>query len=99
MHVTIVHIQVKPQHFAEFIEATARNHAGSVLEPGCVRFDVLRSAANPAQFVLYEAYRTVADAAAHKQTAHYMAWRDAVTDWMAAPRQGVAYDGLYPSLI
>ena len=24
------------------------------------------------------------------------AWRDAVTDWMAEPRRGVAYTGLYP---
>ena len=33
---------------------------------------------------------------AHKDTAHYLAWRDAVADWMAAPRQGVPYTGLMP---
>jgi (4S)-4-hydroxy-5-phosphonooxypentane-2,3-dione isomerase len=46
--------------------------------------------------VLYEAYASEADAAAHKQTAHYLKWRDAVADWMASPRQGVRYRGLYP---
>lgn len=64
-------------------------------EAGNRRFDVLQSAEDPTRFVLYEAYASVADAAAHKQTAHYLAWRDAVADWMAVPRQGVPYRGLF----
>ncbi|MGF1644260.1 MAG: antibiotic biosynthesis monooxygenase [Thiotrichales bacterium] len=99
MHVTLVHVRVKSEHIAEFIEATARNHAGSVSEPGCLRFDVLRAADDPHCFVLYEAYRTAAAAAAHKQTPHYAIWRDAVADWMAEPRHGIRYEGLYPDLI
>jgi autoinducer 2-degrading protein len=47
--------------------------------------------------VLYEAYASAADAAAHKLTAHYLAWRDAVAAWMAAPREGVVYHGLLPA--
>jgi (4S)-4-hydroxy-5-phosphonooxypentane-2,3-dione isomerase len=50
----------------------------------------------PAQFILYEAYASEEDAAAHKQTAHYLAWRDRVADWMAKPREGLRYDGLFP---
>ena len=65
-------------------------------EPGNRRFDVLQSSEDPGQFVLYEAYASADDAQAHKQTAHYQAWRDAVADWMAEPRRGVSCNGLFP---
>jgi autoinducer 2-degrading protein len=97
MHVTIVHVRVKPEHVAEFIDAIRINHEGSVKEPGNLRFDILQSAEDPTRFVAYEAYADEAAAKAHKETAHYLAWRDKVADWMAEPRQGVRYDGLFPS--
>ena len=96
MQVTLVHVHVKSAHIDDFIETTRLNHEASVQEPGNRRFDVLQSSDDPARFVLYEAYASAEDAAAHKQTAHYAAWRDAVADWMAEPRRGVAYTGLYP---
>jgi autoinducer 2-degrading protein len=96
MHVTLVHVQVKPDCLDDFITATRANHVASVMEPGNLRFDVLQSAADPHQFVLYEAYTDAEAAAAHKSTAHYLAWRDAVAGWMSAPRRGIAYDGLFP---
>jgi autoinducer 2-degrading protein len=96
MQVTIVHVHVKPGHAEEFIEATRLNHEASVAEPGNRRFDVLRSPDEPDRFVLYEAYADAESAAAHKQTAHYLAWRDTVADWMAEPRRGVPYQGLFP---
>ena len=96
MHVTLVHVQVKPDHVNDFITATKRNHEASINESGNRRFDVLQSPENPAHFVLYEAYVSAEDAAAHKQTEHYLAWRDTVADWMAEPRQGIRYDGLFP---
>lgn len=96
MQVTMVHVQVKPAHITDFIEATRNNHEASVREAGNLRFDILQSRDDPASFVLYEAYASEADAAAHKQTAHYLSWRDTVADWMAAPRQSSSYDGLYP---
>lgn len=96
MHVTLVHVHVKPEHIDDFIAATKLNHETSIQEAGNRRFDVLQSPENSARFILYEAYLSGEDAAAHKQTAHYLAWRDAVADWMAEPRQGVRYDGLFP---
>lgn len=96
MHTTLVHVHVKPEKVDEFIRATEKNHLASVQEPGNSRFDVLQSADDPCQFVLYEAYRTAEDAAAHKDTAHYLEWRDTVADWMASPRKGVLHRGLYP---
>ncbi len=97
MLVTLVHVHVKPEHVDDFIEATRRNHEGSVQEPGNLRFDVLQSAEDPTRFVLYEAWRDEAAMAAHKETAHYLAWRETVADWMAEPRQGVPYRGLFPA--
>lgn len=99
MYVTLVHVNVKPGHIDDFIEATRRNHEASVQEPGNRRFDVLQASGDPAQFVLYEAYASAADAQAHKLTAHYLAWRDAVADWMAEPRRGVAYSGIFPQTV
>lgn len=96
MHVTLVHVHVKPDHIDDFIAVTKRNHEASIREAGNRRFDVLQSPDNPGQFVLYEAYVSAEDASAHKQTAHYLAWRDAVADWMAEPRQGIRYEGLFP---
>ena len=96
MHVTLVHVTVKPGHIGDFIEATRLNHEASIQETGNRRFDVLQSPDNPQQFVLYEAYTSAADAAAHKQTAHYLAWRDTVADWMETPRRGEPYTGLLP---
>lgn len=96
MQVTIVHVRVKPKYVADFIEATRRNHEASVREAGNLRFDVLQSRDDATRFVLYEAYASNEAAAAHKQTAHYLSWRETVADWMAEPRQGVGYEGLFP---
>jgi autoinducer 2-degrading protein len=96
MHVTLVHVHVKAEHVNDFIAASRANHEASILESGNRRFDILQSADDPARFVLYEAYASAADAAAHKETAHYRNWRETVADWMAEPRQGVPYQGLFP---
>ncbi len=94
MHVTLVHVHVKAEHVDDFITASLANSAASSKEPGNRRFDVLQSTDDPTRFVLYEAYASPEDAAAHKQTEHYMSWRETVADWMAEPRQGVQYKGL-----
>jgi autoinducer 2-degrading protein len=96
MQVTIVHVTVKPDNIDDFIEASRLNHELSVTEPGNRRFDVLQSADNPTQFVLYEAYKNADEAAKHKETDHYKQWRETVAEWMAQPRQGVPYNGLFP---
>ena len=96
MYVTIVYASVKPEKVEAFKEACRLNHENSIREAGNVRFDILQSADDPAKFVFYEAYKTQQDAVAHKETAHYLAWRDTVADWMAEPRKGIVYDGLYP---
>lgn len=97
MQTTLVHVRVKPEHIDEFIAATQINHEASIQEPGNRRFDLLQSPEDPTHFILYEAYLSAETAAEHKQTPHYLAWRDTVADWMAEPRQGIRYDGLFPN--
>ncbi|MBL0167763.1 MAG: antibiotic biosynthesis monooxygenase [Propionivibrio sp.] len=97
MHVTLVHVRVRPEDIDAFIAATRANHEASVTEPGNRRFDVLQAPDDPARFILYEAYASTADAAAHKETAHYLAWREAVAGMMAEPRRGEPMNGLFPA--
>ncbi len=97
MHITLVHVRVKPEAVAAFIAATRANHEASIREPGNRRFDVLQAPNDPARFILYEAYATADDATTHKATTHYLAWRDAVADLMAEPRRGEPMNGLLPA--
>jgi len=96
MHVTLVYVHVKADCVDAFIAACQANHMASIEEPGNRRFDVLQSPDDANRFVLYEAYAGAEDAAAHKQTAHYLSWRETVADMMAEPRVGLPYYGLYP---
>lgn len=97
MHITLVHVRVKSEAIDAFIAATRANHEASIQEDGNRRFDVLQSPDDPARFILYEAYASADDAAAHKVTAHYLAWRDAVAELMAEPRRGETMNGLFPA--
>ncbi len=68
MHVTLVHVKVKPERVEDFVAATRANHEGSVREPGNRRFDVLQDPADPTRFLLYEVYASEADAAVMRAT-------------------------------
>jgi (4S)-4-hydroxy-5-phosphonooxypentane-2,3-dione isomerase len=97
MRVTCVTVYVKQPFVEAFIAATIENHNGSVREPGNLRFDVLQYSEDSCRFMIYEAYESDEAAAAHKQTAHYLTWRDTVADWMARPREGVTYKIVCPT--
>ncbi|HQH28293.1 MAG TPA: antibiotic biosynthesis monooxygenase, partial [Oligoflexia bacterium] len=83
MYIVNVHISVKPGCVEQFRQATIENALQSIEEPGVARFDVLQQEDQPERFLLVEAYRSVDDAAKHKETAHYLRWRDAVAGMMA----------------
>jgi len=97
MLIVHVHARVKPELIEAFKEATITNARHSVQEPGVARFDVIQQADDPARFVLVEVYRTSDAPAQHKETAHYIIWRDAVTPMMAEPRTSVKYSNLFPA--
>ena len=95
---TVVHVsaRVKPEAVEAFRAASIDNARHSVREPGVARFDVVQSTEDPARFVLVEVYRTPDAPAAHKATAHYTRWRDAVADLMAEPRTAARYVNVAP---
>jgi len=97
MIVTCVHVNVKPDNIQDFIEAMRENHQGSVQEPGNMRFDVSQQADDPCRFMIYEAFESEEAVARHKETAHYLRWRDTVKDFMAGDRYGVKYNIIEPS--
>ncbi len=96
MHVTIVHVHVKTEHIDDFIVACKENHLSSIQEKGNFRFDVMQQDQDSSRFVLYESYQNENAAKAHKDTNHYLKWRETVADWMASPRQGILHRGLFP---
>lgn len=97
MIVTCVHIKVKPDKVDSFINETIANHRLSVKEPGNLRFDLIQQADDLSRFMLYEAYESEDAAASHKNTAHYLRWRDAVADFMDEPRKGIKYNIIEPN--
>ena len=76
--------------------ATIENAAHSVREAGVARFDVVQQSDDPTRFVLIEVYRYEPEVAAHKDTAHYAKWRDAVAPMMAEPRRSAKYSNIFP---
>ena len=92
-----VDIAVRVDRIADFLAASVENATTSLTEPGVLRFDVLRDEADPAHVVFVEVYRDAEAASAHKQTAHYAAWRDAVADLMARPRTRLTYTPVVPT--
>ena len=96
MLIVHVFVHVKADSVAAFTAATLENARNSVQEPGVVRFDIVQQDDDPTRFLLLEIYRTAADPARHKETAHYAAWRDAVEPMMAEPRRSVKYRALFP---
>jgi quinol monooxygenase YgiN len=68
-------------------EIAAAFTAATRAEPGCLWFDWYRSLANPAEYVLVEAFRDGEAGAAHVNSAHFkQAQRDLPPHLAATPR-------------
>lgn len=96
MLVVHVHVRVKPEFIEAFKQASTANARESLKEPGIARFDLVQHEDDPSRFVLVESYRTADAPAAHKATAHYAAWRDAVAPMMAEPRSSEKFRSVFP---
>lgn len=94
----VIHVQVRvhAESVEAFRRATLANASHSLAEPGVARFDVLQQADDPTRFMLAEVYRTAEAVAAHKETPHYLSWRDAVAPMMAEPRKSVKFTNVFP---
>ncbi len=96
MFIVQVHVHVTPDTVEAFRAASVKNATASCREPGVARFDVVQQEDDPTRFVLVEVYHSPEAAAAHKETAHYAAWRDAVAESMAEPRRSARYVNVSP---
>jgi autoinducer 2-degrading protein len=97
MLVVQVHVRVRPEQLEAFLAETERNAAASLEEPGVRRFDVLQDEADDTHVVLNEVYVDQAAADAHKRTAHYARWQDAVAGMMAEPRTRNRFTSVFPA--
>ncbi|NOY08659.1 MAG: antibiotic biosynthesis monooxygenase [Spirochaetes bacterium] len=97
MIVRVINIHVKHGFDGEFIKACRENRAGSIREPGILRFDVLQDSGDSLHFVLYEVYKDESAAVEHKSTSHYKKWRDIVEPWMAKPRESTSCIPIAPA--
>lgn len=95
----IVHVEVvvREADIGAFKAATLKNVAASRMEPGIAAFELLEDETDPTRFLLVEAYRTGEAPAAHKATAHYAEWRDAVAAMMAEPRRSQKFRNVEPA--
>jgi len=95
MYVVSVTVFVKTEFVARFAEAILDNATNTRKEPGNIRFDVSQGEDDPSRFLLYEVYRTKEDFVRHQETAHYLRWKNAVTDWMTQPRHSLKYGPIF----
>jgi quinol monooxygenase YgiN len=63
--------QIRPEYADTWPEISAEFTEATRAEPGCLWFDWSRSLADPAEYVLVEAFRDGDAGAAHVQSAHF----------------------------
>ena len=96
MLISIVQVHVKAEAVDAFIAATNDNAMNSRLEPGIARFDFLQQIDDPTRFTLVEVFRNEEAPVKHRETAHYLRWREAVADMMAEPRVVLRHTNVSP---
>ena len=80
MYVVIVSLQIRPDRVGDFLPAIERQSSLTLREEeGCLQFEVLRDAEDPAHFVLYEVYEDEnAYRVVHRSAPYFPEWRAAV---------------------
>ena len=75
MHIVLVLVTIRPEMTGDFERALLHNARESVArDPGCLRFDVSQQLDDPAKWILYEVYDSPEAHAAHRQSAHFLAY-------------------------
>ncbi|MFZ2636345.1 MAG: putative quinol monooxygenase [Rectinemataceae bacterium] len=92
MHIMIVSIKVKPECLEGFREVTLENARMSRKEPGIFRFELLEDRNDPAHFLLVEGYLDDEAPARHKETKHFLAWKEAAEPMLAEARTRSYYE-------
>jgi autoinducer 2-degrading protein len=77
------HLRVRADAVPPFRARLALHARTSVtVEPGCSRFDVHQERSDPTLFLLIECYDDEDAFQAHRTSAHFLAFREDVKDWV-----------------
>jgi len=68
----LVFITIRAGHEDAFIRGARANRAGSIQEPGNLRFEMYRSVDNAREFLFAEKYDSLEAVTAHRQTPHFL---------------------------
>ena len=86
----IATLQARPERESDVEAALCVLLTHSRQEPGTRRYDLYRDSTRPATFHLIEAYADEAALEAHRESAHYLRYREQAGEWlMAAPMVAV----------
>lgn len=81
--VLIVDLEIQPESIDVFLEAAKGQADNSVrLEPGCRRFDIVRSRDKPNHFTHYEVFEDEAAFQAHTQMPHTLSFGSRIQPWL-----------------
>ena len=95
MLIVHVSINVKPGMLEDFKRETLENVAGSLKEPGVIRFDLIQQIDDETKFMLIEVYSSEGASLAHKETTHYIKWKNNVEKMMQEPRKSIKYKDIF----
>lgn len=102
MYTVWVRLEVREEKLDEFIDGIHTNSRATLAdEPGCIRFDVQRSLAEPNTFYFYEIYTSrEAFEVEHRSAAHYARWQQVVAECVVPGTQVNTYaEPLFPDEI
>lgn len=87
------HLKVKPEQVAAFKIAAKAVVAGSQQEAGNSQYDLYQAAENSTTFVIIEIWQDRDAIAFHKETSHYLAFKEQLPEFLAEPHYVDAYEG------
>ena len=93
LEIAVVNVFVKKGMEEDFVKVTLPNCQGSVQEDKNFRFDLVQSAVEHADYTTFYLWEIFGEggSVAHKETQHYLTWREQAADMMAIPRKGVRF--------
>jgi len=95
-YIALVDVNVKKGQEDDFLEASMQNARASKGEDLNQRFDILQARDDPSRFALVEIYRNANGPADHKETQHYLTWRETVAEMMETPRSASQWETIFP---
>ena len=84
-HVAVITMKVKNECIDDYIAAIRKNAQCSRKEAGVVSFDVMQKKETPGEFLLVEVYKTPEDQAAHRNTPHFLEFREKAGSLLQEP--------------